>query len=1262
MRERRGLAMRAAAIVVVLAACAAAAPAQDSGTSAAAPPPSTPASGPAAGPDSGPAAGTTDHAGAGSASPEKAPPTAEEMVANTLAEDIATASYYELVTWCDQLGLDDSGSRSDLQARLAAHYKVTLPQAAAPGKRIVTVRSARQSEYFTQKDSDEKYVLLRGDVVVEVRDTKDDTLQVIKAASLTFNQTRRTMSAVGGVTYTLTRAGQTDTFTGESLDFDLDSSEAIFYGGSTRRVIKRNGTEVPYTFHGETITRVSNDTVILQKGGFTSSDTPADPLYQIRAGTVWLLGPSEWAVQDAVLMIGNVPLLYLPGFFWPGDDFFFNPNIGYKTREGSFVQTTTYLLGRKPPQDSPFSFLQLSGSGDNGYELEPHGLFLRKIPGTTAPKTTGNTLKLMADVYSRLGGMVGLDGNFSPIGTFRTSLGVSRSIFLDPTTNLYTPFLPAWPGTPPAPAGYNVGSDYWNSSSLFGLALPARFGLEGTLKLSAPTASLSTSFQLFSDPYFTSDFYNRTENGMLSALFTQAGSGATSSTTATTATAQQSNLAWDLTANADFTKLVNVPWIQTLSISTFNLHMTWQSFTNTGLSDPQADDPGRSFYVPATLTTPSISAVMSGNILSLGTPSASSTPPAPGAATPPTAGATAPGGAPAAGATAPGGPTAAGPGVTAAGATAAPGTPTTAGSAAGSAAGAAAQASPPTATASVTGTGPVGPATAGAPVSPSAPPAIPPAPDPGKGFRPPVEAVPPAPQAPKEAAVRIPFRGPDSQPDVAPQASPQSTFQLSYQVQPRATLDNTFNTAAWTTRDSVDYSFLYHTLETGGTSTVTAAASFLDRLADTSLTLSADGLWRYRFNPLSSYQALPDWSNLLITDQQQEHLAFRSIFQGTVRPFPAITEISTSSLAYRINARMYQVGLTPNLLDANNPQVTTLGPSWSPDAISEHSLASTLAVTTPATNDSVALTFQLPPLVPTITGRLDAAAGVLRARVQGGVSTPVTGVLYQPLVVSAGVDFNQAPATTAPSAPGTAAAATPAASATSGNALTASEELQFDLAGGLVSRSTSLVSFWGLSGQFVAQNTGSPDVLQPATVRVGYEAQTDPLYYWLDRVKLVAGLKTHWYLNLQNYIDNLFDFSPSLTLTVFKNLDFTFSSTSNNTRTYLYFPSLSGLPAVNPLVDLADSFNFFNSDDRRRSGFKIQTISVKAVQHFPDWDLSVQYQGSPQLITYTQNGVQLQSYQWSPTFSIQVQWNAVSEVKSNIHQEYTGTTTVPSLR
>ena len=428
---RPEISVAAAMLALMLLAGTAAASAQGAGPPpGVTPSPGATAPGPTPAPSAVPPPGVPPNPSAPESAPPP-PPTAAELLSSSLPKDISSASYYELVSWCEELGLDDSGSRKDLQARLASHFSVKLPEAPTPGKRAVTVRSARQSEYFTQSESQEKYVLLRGDVVVEVRDATDGTLQVIKAASLTFNQTRRTISAVGDVTYTLTRGGQTDTFTGQSLDFNLDSSEAIFYDGSTRRVIKRTGRDVPFTFAGETITRVSNDTIILQKGAFTSSETPADPLYQIRAGTVWLLAPGEWAVQDAVLFVGRVPVLYLPAFFWPGDDFFFNPNIGYKQREGSFLQTTTYLLGRKPKEDTPFSFLQLTGSGDAGYALEPHGLFLRKMPGTIAPKSDGHTLKLMADIYSRLGIMAGLAGDFSPLGTFRASIARSRTIFYD---------------------------------------------------------------------------------------------------------------------------------------------------------------------------------------------------------------------------------------------------------------------------------------------------------------------------------------------------------------------------------------------------------------------------------------------------------------------------------------------------------------------------------------------------------------------------------------------------------------------------------------------------------------------------------------------------------------------------------------------------------------------------------------------------------------------------------------------------------------
>lgn len=1055
-------------------------------------------------------------------------PTAEDLVLSSLGQDIATASYYELVAWCQELGLDDAGSRSDLQTRLAQHFKVPLPAVQAAAKRTVTVRSARESEYYTLPDVGEKYVILRGDVVLEVRDETNATVQVIKAATVTYNQTRKTVSAEGHVTYALTRGGNTDTFTGQRLSFDLDSSEAVFYDGRTSRIIKKGGKDIPYTFKGKTISRMPNDTVILQEGSFTSSDTPDDPLYEVRASRVWILAPGEWAVQNALLMIGRVPIMYLPGFFLPGDEFFFNPNIGYKSREGSFIQTTTYLLGRKPKQDTPFSFLQLTEAGDAGYNLELNGLFLRKVPATTPPVNKGQTLKLMVDAYSRLGAFAGIAGDFSPLTTFRTGIAVSRSIFLDPATGLSTPFLPF------AVTGYEVGEDFWNSSSIFAMPVPFRFGLEGTFKSTGDIYSVSAGFQYFSDPSFTSDFYSRSEAGIISTVL------APPSTTGAVA-AQQANLSWDFTSKLDLTKAIGLPFVRTFTIPNFDLKFTWQSRDAADSNSyPLSADPGHTFYLPSSITAPNVSLSLSGDILNIRT----------------------------------------------------------------------------------SGNAPVkvqGAPTGGSSASPAQPPA-----DPGKGVHAPPARKPETARS-GEPQPRIPFRGPAPQKDAAAgSGQPDSSLTVSYQVQPRATLEHTFDARedVWTRREDVDYSILYHTFETGGTSSVTATASLWDKLVDLSASLGVDGLWRSRFDPKAEYAALPAWESLLQSDLQQDRLTLRSAFQSTLRPFPAVAILSGSNLQYKLGLRLYQLTYTGN--DPLNPVFGSTGVSWTPNAVTEHSIQSSLVLNTPFTSDSLVLTAQMPPLTPTFTGLLNLAAGVVKGKVQGGVAQIAGVAQYQPLVVVGALDF--------------------------GRPLNVSEEMQFNLSSSALDKSTSQLNLGGFSSAYVAERI-QQDFL-PSTVRLGYEAGGDPMWFWMDRIKMDLSVKTHWYMNLRKYTDNLLDFGLALNLSISKSLDLSFSSLSNNTRTYLYFRQ----PWVNPISDLLGSFNFFDRNERIASAFKIQTITAKAVQHFSDWDLTLQYQGSPQLITTTDKKTkkQITQYTWSPTFAIQIQWNAVPEVKSNIHGDNTG--------
>jgi hypothetical protein len=183
-----------------------------------------------------------------------------------------------------------------------------------------------------------------------------------------------------------------------------------------------------------------------------------------------------------------------------------------------------------------------------------------------------------------------------------------------------------------------------------------------------------------------------------------------------------------------------------------------------------------------------------------------------------------------------------------------------------------------------------------------------------------------------------------------------------------------------------------------------------------------------------------------------------------------------------------------------------------------------------------------------------------------------------------------------------------------------------------------------------------PEAFLPSTVKLSYEDTAGPLWSWKNRVQVEAGLRTGWSMNVQRYTDNLFEFAPRLTLKVHEVLDLTFSSLSVNNKTYRYIPGLAEAVGetldrelLNPISDLAWSFDFFDTDHRKRSAFKIRSLSLKAVHHLHDWDLSLEYAGAPKLITSP-----IKQYEWSPTFSIQLQWVPVPQLKAAVSGDRDG--------
>ena len=260
---------------------------------------------------------------------------------NYIDMDIRTSSLMELAAWARELGISDGGTRDDLIVRLRNYYGIPHPASPPAEQRIIVIESAKTTEYFTIDAVNEEYVRLTGDVVISLKD--GNATHRIKAWEVLYNRTRNVITASGGVEYVREEGGTTETFRGASITVNLDNWSSIFLDGAST-MAGTSGASA-YRFAGTVISRNDEEVTLLTRAEITNP-LNEDALWSIRAARLWLLPGNDWAVLNAVLRVGNIPVLWIPFFYYPADEIFFRPVLGSRTRDGTFLQTTTYLLGR----------------------------------------------------------------------------------------------------------------------------------------------------------------------------------------------------------------------------------------------------------------------------------------------------------------------------------------------------------------------------------------------------------------------------------------------------------------------------------------------------------------------------------------------------------------------------------------------------------------------------------------------------------------------------------------------------------------------------------------------------------------------------------------------------------------------------------------------------------------------------------------------------------------------------------------------------
>ena len=510
-------------------------------------------------------------------------------------------------------------------------FSFIAPLFAADGETsVIAIEQAQKVENTKDVVSGEDCIVLTGNVKISV--TRGSTKTTINAERINYNRATEMLYAEGSVT--LTQSGGTsggETITASSLLFNTATLEGVFDNG---RAVQTSSDAINLPSGSTLIVasdvfgRDSGGTIAFKSGELTFCDDE-NPHWKIKASRIWLLPGGEFAFLNARLFVGHVPLMYLPAFYYPKDELLFNPTFGFRPREGYYINTTTYLYGRKSSSalsssevrtktsssssstssDDKINFFSFMKTGEMK-EQKREGLVLHNLDENYKGDTS-QYFKVMADYYANMGTMVGFDGSFKP-GDVLTSLttnfelGFSNTIFRN--KSIYLP-------------KNSAGEIINDRSNLLGFNMPFRYQANIKFTIAKPF-TLNFDMPVYSDPYFYNDFNTRAETmDWIDYAMNSTGTG--NSTNEVTVT-ETSSFTWGINGSYSFKipEFLN-PYISSLSISNLSSSIVYSSKANENISSDErnkADSlwatytPERKFYYPSQITPLNASLRVSGTI------------------------------------------------------------------------------------------------------------------------------------------------------------------------------------------------------------------------------------------------------------------------------------------------------------------------------------------------------------------------------------------------------------------------------------------------------------------------------------------------------------------------------------------------------------------------------------------------------------------------------------------------------------------------
>ncbi len=456
----------------------------------------------------------------------------EQFLLQSIARDLVEADLTRLRSMANSLGLPPRDSAAQYQQLLAEHYGVTLIRkqtTSGTGNQILLERAGELRNFKVVEENDEILHVL-GDVRLVIEDTVSGVVvkKVIEADELIINIKKKEIYGRGNVRY----IDDSLEFAGTQFYYNYDINRGVLFNGTT--TIKSGGGSGLEGMHftGERVVQTSDDVVTLFNGKLTTCDE-YDPHYYLEVSRLWINEDDEWGLMNGRIVVGNMPFFYIPIYYHP-HGIEINPSLGWRAREGWFINLTYNLLGehinpekiendtmsvasrRAAPTTAEQVFtidradtvkwLDTYYAANPFYEANPQ---FKLYPSFDKIDIAVN---VFGDAYTNIGFYWGgylylkVDIQDFPIRIIMLNdFGLSRKVWKDYSTSFFTPYDPADISAP-----FSYDNTYmFPSANPLKFRTSQYFNMTGRLFEKFINLNYELQFEYVSGQQYFTDFYNR---------------------------------------------------------------------------------------------------------------------------------------------------------------------------------------------------------------------------------------------------------------------------------------------------------------------------------------------------------------------------------------------------------------------------------------------------------------------------------------------------------------------------------------------------------------------------------------------------------------------------------------------------------------------------------------------------------------------------------------------------------------------------------